>query len=77
MTAMSRRFYQALAKEYKSVKPGPGPKLDADFAVWLRMVTSTTKVIAQGNPAFDKVRFLTACGVTEEYALTLQETGAL
>lgn len=59
MTAMSRKFYQALAAKFKSQRPSdwaPG------YPMWFTMVLGAANVIAEGNPAFDSRRFLDASG---------------
>ena len=60
MTAMSRKFYQALAARYKAEKPSVHAQ---SYPMWVQMVFATTSTIAEGNPAFDKQRFLLSCGV--------------
>ena len=59
MTAMSRKFYQALAARYKSEMPSAHAQ---SYEMWLGMVYATVSVIAEGNPAFDRERFLKAAG---------------
>lgn len=59
MTAMSRRFYERLAKEYKAATP----KGSEEYAVWLHMVYLTANTINELAGTFDKSRFLKACGI--------------
>jgi len=66
MTAMSRRFYERLAKEYKQATPGVS-KDSAEYAVWLHMVYLTANTINELAGTFDKSRFLKACGLTGEH----------
>lgn len=66
MTAMSRKFYVNLATKYKGYKPSKGTPA---YAMWLTLMVATTNVIAEGNPAFDKQRFLVACGLDEHEAM--------
>ncbi len=60
--AESRGLYRALAVGYQSARP----PLDetTGYAVWLHMVYITANALALRNEAFDKGRFLAACGVT-------------
>lgn len=62
MTAMSRRFYERLAKEYRQATPGSGPD-SPEYAVWLHMVYLTAGTINELAGTFDKSRFLKACGI--------------
>jgi hypothetical protein len=62
MTAMSRKFYQSLAVRYKAHRPDKGTHA---YPTWLTMVVATANVISEGNPSFDRHRFLTACGMTD------------
>lgn len=59
MTAMSRKFYQALAARYKAEMPSVHAQ---SYDMWLTMVYASVSVIAEGNPAFDRERFLKAAG---------------
>lgn len=70
MTAMSRKFYQALAAKYKGYRPAKGTQA---FSMWLTMLVATTNVIAEGNPAFDRHRFLTAAGLDNQEAMALAD----
>lgn len=62
MTAMSRRFYERLAKEYKQATPPSGPGTP-EYEVWLHMVYLTTATINELAGTFDRSRFLRACGL--------------
>lgn len=66
MTAMSRKFYKNLAEKYTIYKPSKGTPA---YAMWLTLMVATTKVIAEGNPAFDQHRFLVACGLDHHEAM--------
>lgn len=57
---MSRKFYQALAKRFKDERPS---EWATSYPMWVTMVYATMSVIAEGNPAFDRTKFLLACGV--------------
>jgi hypothetical protein len=70
MTAMSRKFYNALAKKFDEVRPAHPNQ----YVTWLLMVTATVNVIAEGNPSFDKARFLRACGVHAASPQASEET---
>lgn len=71
MTAMSRKFYTALAKKYSDHLPAH----PNSYSMWLTMVTATTNTISEGNPSFDKVRFMRACGVKDETATSTAQSG--
>ena len=62
MTAMSRKFYQRLAAEFKRQKPN---QFAPSYDMWITMVFASANVITEGNPAFDLNRFLIAAGVPE------------
>lgn len=62
MTAMSRRFYERLAKEYKQATPASGVD-SPEYAVWHHMVYLTANTINELAGTFDKTRFLRACGL--------------
>jgi hypothetical protein len=62
MTAMSRRFYERLAKEYKQATPAMGAE-SPEYAIWLHMVFLTANTINELAGTFDKPRFLKACGI--------------
>jgi hypothetical protein len=64
MTAMSRKFYQKLAAEFKARQPSE--ESPEAWVMWHRMVRSTTDVISEGNPSFDRARFLTASGMPDK-----------
>lgn len=66
MTAMSRKFYVALATSYAGYQPSKGTPA---YSMWLSLMVATTNVIADGNPAFDRHKFLVACGLTDHEAM--------
>jgi hypothetical protein len=61
MTSMSRKFYKALAAKYAKLRPVPTDSAPA-YEMWEAMVIGTVNCIAEGNPSFDRARFLDACG---------------
>lgn len=65
MTAMSRKFYQKLAAEFSARRPDEEASPEA-WLMWHRMVRGTTDVISEGNPSFDRARFLTASGMPDK-----------
>lgn len=70
MSALSRRFYVALAAKYKDAKPG-GPEDSTAYQVWLHMILLTANTINGMAAPFDKARFLTACGVDDKVVAAL------
>lgn len=62
MTAMSRKFYERLAKEYKMATPGSS-RDSSEYAIWIHMVYLTANTINELAGTFDKSRFLKACGI--------------
>lgn len=70
MSALSRRFYVALAKEYNEAKPSVEENTTA-YQAWLHMVLKTAGVIQISAGTFDKTRFLAACGVEDKVVAAL------
>jgi hypothetical protein len=60
MTAMSRKFYERLAARYRSERPS---EFAPGYDMWVNMVVATTFVISEGNPAFDRAKFMKASGM--------------
>jgi hypothetical protein len=57
---MSRKDYRAFASAIKSLKEGG----EAGFTPSLSLIAETLAgVFSQDNPAFDREKFLEACGV--------------
>lgn len=72
---MERRHFEALAGALRSVKPDRGNKYaprsvqsagGAAHAQWLVTIGAVATACAQFNPAFQRERFLRACGDSEE-----------
>lgn len=66
--AMSRRFYNNLATEYKTRKPESKDydlscEYDSAMGMWAQMVLATTAAIKEEAPSFDRERFTTAAGL--------------
>lgn len=59
---MSRKHFQAIANELKYIKPDPDDGIHV-MAQWRVTVTVMADVCSQFNSAFDRQRFLDACGV--------------
>lgn len=59
--ALTRRFFTALAFEYRMLRP------EADnaeaLAVWEQMVRTTATALASQNGMFNYAKFYEACGV--------------
>jgi len=66
---MTRKDFVLIADTLKAAKPALGPhdasdmEMQAQLALWTDMAESFGTALARTNPAFDRTRFLTACGV--------------
>jgi hypothetical protein len=63
--ALTRRFFTALARDFRDAKPGTGDNSTA-MAVWEHMVTITANALAVQNAMFNYARFYEACGMPAE-----------
>lgn len=61
MSALSKRFFVALAAKYREKRPSD--KYPDALQQWTIMVVATAMVLKEQAPSFDKARFLEACGV--------------
>jgi hypothetical protein len=65
--ALTRRFFTALAADYRMLCPASG-KGSASYDVWERMVRTTAHALAAQNGMFNYAKFYEACGVVAEPA---------
>lgn len=56
---MSRKHYEAIAAAFNSTRPAVSV---AKLEQWADDVLTIARWLADGNPRFDRERFLTACG---------------
>lgn len=63
MPKFQRRHYTAIAEVITAATEDQGSLLGADR---VRIVRAFSAVFARDNPAFDRVRFLFACGIAED-----------
>lgn len=68
MSALSRKFFVALAERFKAQQPSPHAQ---SWDMWVDMVMAASSAIAEGNPAFDRRRFLMACGFTADQVASI------
>lgn len=61
MAAVGRQLLNALAAEYRKLRPAEDEP--AALEVWTQMVRATADELAKANPAFEFVRFFAAAGV--------------
>jgi hypothetical protein len=61
MASCTRKFYKAVAAEYKDAKPDFN---DPGHDTWCRMVGITARVLKAENGNFDVDRFMAACGLS-------------
>lgn len=61
----SRKLYVAMAKKLKASYPEWGQD-DHAFDAWNDIVIGVAEVFHQDNAGFDRVKFLKACGFTDE-----------
>lgn len=59
---MTRRFYTALARDFREAKPGAGDDSSA-MAVWEHMVTITANAMSVQNGMFNHAKFYEASGM--------------
>lgn len=62
--ALTRRFFTALAADFKNARPHT-PADSTAMAVWEHMVTLTANALAVQNAMFKHDRFYEACGMPE------------
>lgn len=66
---MTRKDFVLIADTLKAAKPQldwrdtPDMEKQAEMALWTELAQSLATALARTNPAFDRTRFLTACGV--------------
>ena len=73
--AMSRRFFNNLATQYRELKPIPKDyDLSCEFSaasvVWARTVTAAANAIKEEAPSFDRERFFMAADLNTLSATT-------
>ena len=63
--ALTRRFFTALARDFRDARPGSSPE-SSEFAVWMHMVGITASALAVQNGMFNRAKFYEACGMPED-----------
>lgn len=66
--AMSRRFFNNLATQFREIKPIPADydlacEFSAATQTWVRSVVTAASAIKEESPSFDRDRFLMAADV--------------
>lgn len=61
--ALTRRFFTALAADYRNLRPAAEDDGRLAFAVWEQMVRTTAQALAAQNGMFNYAKFYEACGL--------------
>lgn len=60
--ALNRRFFTALAADYRALRPSEANGKEA-LAIWEQMVRTTAQALAAQNGMFNYAKFYEACGL--------------
>lgn len=58
----TRKLYEKVARALKAERPNP-EATDAEFLVWMNMVSAASRAFYSDNASFNPERFEEACGV--------------